>query len=287
MTDAFLGVAMASDCERIIPFDPAETFMWKAIGPFVTTLFDEASPDSLDRVIVLVSPYVLWDTQGFNESAVARWAAAALAIPYTEVVGRSVVNALLQVASVDSLRPCIPITIWVWLNKRPSLPRAYLGRRKGTEGDVVRGVRALGDVEILQSYLLLVWSECYSLHDSGFAEMCASIREDFSGIGMGRHREDLIKRLGYVQGQLDRGPRYLLKYVSAYITGSDIIVRKMHYGKLKEVLLEVDGEALEILTRTPSRLTDPSDLLTPVDFHRIPLDIWLCTPSPVSIAVCL
>ena len=285
MVDAFLGVAVSSDIEVVTL--GSIRFMWGAIRPFVTTLFDEASPNSVNRVIALVSPYVLWDTQDFKKSAVTRWVAAALAVPYTEVVGQSVVDALLQVASVDSLRPHIPIRIWAWLNKQPSLPRICFGRSKGTKGDVVYWVRALGDIEILKSYFLLVWSECDSLYDSGFTEMCTSIREDFGGIGMGCHREDLIKQLSHVQRQLDRGLKYLQEHVSFFLTGSDILVRKMQYGKLKEVLLEVDGEALEILTRMPFRLTNPSDLLTTVDIHRIPLNICLCTPSPMSIAVCM
>jgi len=267
--DAFLGVAVVSDSERATIYGP-ERFMWKAIEPFITVLFNEASPHSLNRIIVLVSPHILWDTQDFNESAITRWAVAASAVPYTEVVGHCVVDTLLQIASVDSLRPYIPIGIWAWLNKQPLLSGVCLGRRKGTEGGIVYSVRALGNVEILKSYLLLVWSEYDSIPDSGFTEMCASIREDFSGIGMGHHREDLVKRLDHVQGQLDQA-------------GHGQWPMSKHCKKFKKALLEVDREALEILTRKPSRLTGPSNLLTPADVHRIPLNICLCTPSPISV----
>jgi hypothetical protein len=39
--------------------------------------------------------------------------------------------------------------------------------------------------------------------------MSAAIREDFGGIEMGPHREDLIKQVDHVLAQLDRGLGYL------------------------------------------------------------------------------
>jgi len=285
MVDAFIGLAVASGTEKGGSVT-LERFMWKAIGPFITTLFDEASPNSLNRVIVLVSPHVHWETWGFNKTAVTRWAAAALAVPYTELVGQCVVDALLQLASIDSLRPYIPIGIWAWLDKQPPLPCVYSSLHKGTKetkGDVVRGVRALRDVDILKSYLLLVWLKSDFLRKSGFTEMCASIREDFSGIGMGCHREDLIKQLDHVLERLGQESGSHQKHM--LLSGLYKPVEDTRYRKLKEALLEVDREALEILTRKSSRLTDHFDLLTPIDVHRIPLNICLCTPSPMSIAI--
>jgi len=80
----------------------------------------------------------------------------------------------------------------------------------GTPEAVIRQVRELEDVEVLKSYLLLVWSGWEALPDDrGFAEMCALVREDFSGTGMGRHQEDLIEHLDYVLGQLDQRLEYL------------------------------------------------------------------------------
>jgi hypothetical protein len=73
--------------------------------------------------------------------------------------------------------------------------------------DTVRHFRGLGDVDILKSYFLFIWSEWSQLSDVG--GMLVSIREDFGGIGMGHHRDDLIKRLDHVLGQLDRGLDYL------------------------------------------------------------------------------
>jgi hypothetical protein len=172
--------------------------MWTHVGQYIPTLFNEASP----QAIVLVSPYVNWERLNDREDLIPRWATAALAAPEIEEVDRSVVETLLHIASIDSLQPHIPVSIWVWLKKRPSLPPVCLGRSYGTKGDVVRHVRALGDIEILKSYFLLVWSERGSINQDGsLTEMQISIREDFGGVVMGRHRQDLIERLDYI---LDR-----------------------------------------------------------------------------------
>jgi len=75
------------------------------------------------------------------------------------------------------------------------------------------------------------------------------LTEIFNGIGMGRRRGDLRKRLDLVLRQLDpyiKGHRPDLEFSTAQGAGS-------HYGELTQVLLEVDGEAMEILTRTPPR----------------------------------
>ena len=277
MVDAFLLVARASRSGE---------FMWEAIGPFITTLFGEASPDSLNRVITLVSPYVRWDTWSFNKTAVTRWATAASAVPYTEVVGQFVVEALLEIAFMNSLRPHVPISIWAWLKKQPPLPPICFGRFRGTTRGVVRGVRELGDVEILKSYLLLVWSEWDCVDLRGFTEMCTSLREDFRGIGMGDHRHDLVARLNHLLRQLTWGLGFIQQHNP--LCGEDSIrTAKSQYGELKELLLEMDREALGALTRMPSELINHLDLLNPVDVHRIPLDIRLCAPSPVSIITCL
>ena len=56
---------------------------------------------------------------------------------------------------------------------------------------------------------------------------------------------------------------------------------KSQYRELKKVL-EVDGEAVDILTRTPSRFI-LFGLLTLVDASRIPLDLHVRSAPPVSI----
>jgi len=205
-----------------------------------------------------------------------------MAVPYTEEVCQSVVDTLLQIASVRHLEPYIPVEIWAWLKERPYLPPICTGRWKGTMGRVVRRVRKLGDVEILESYFLLVWSEWDFICRNGFTEIRTSIREDFGGIGMGCRREVLIKRLDHVLGELDRGLEHL-KEQNPDLDEDHIPEAREQYEELREVLLEVDKEASEILTRTTFRLISLFNLLTPVDVHRIPLNVHLCTPSPMSI----
>lgn len=69
--------------------------------------------------------------------------------------------------------------------------------------------------------------------------MCTSLREDFCGTGMGRHRTELLQRLDHVLGQLDRGLDHL-KQQNPRLDGQDLFLMKRRYGKLREVLLEVD-----------------------------------------------
>ena len=102
--------------------------------------------------------------------------------------------------------------IWAWLKKQPILPPVCLGRRCGTTPDTVRHVRGLGNFEILKSYLLLVWSEWDDLCIDGLNEMEIAIREEFGGIWVRGHREDLVKRLDYVLGRLGFGLGYLEQY---------------------------------------------------------------------------
>jgi hypothetical protein len=148
-----------------------------------------------------------------------------------------VVNLLLQVAHVDFLLPHIPIEIWAWLKKRPSLPPVCQGRLRGTTPDIVRHIRRLGDIEILKSYFLVVWSEWDSLYSIGLDEMEIAIREDLDGIEMGSHRQDLIKRLDHILEKLES-----FELHNPQKHQNRVQLRKKQYGKLKDVLLEVDGE---------------------------------------------
>lgn len=245
MIDAFLGVVRASG---------SRMSLWHAIRPFIPTLFNEASP----RTIVLTSPHIPWHSDLHDkENVVNRWEAAVAAsvVPYKEEIGQSVTDVLLHIASVDALQPNIHTSSWSWLNKRPSLPPICLGRPMGTKKCVIRRVRKLGDIEILKSYFLLVWSEWDSIGWSdGAAEMRDSIRKEFGGIGMGNHRDDLIKHLDHVLGELDRGLGYLKQH-RLWIDEDDVRRAKDQYGRLKEVLLEVDRGAMEVLTCTSSRMT--------------------------------
>ena len=170
-------------------------FIWHRIKRYLATLFDEPRSHRLNWIITLALPEVPWSCNLHDEKTVARWAAAVSAVPYTKEVGQSVVDALLQIAHIDSLRPHIPIDAWAWLKKSTFLLPLSEGRLKGNKKAVVHHVRGLGNIEICKSYFLLAWSELGFLDDSCFAGMQVSIREDFSGIGMRRHRKDLIEQL--------------------------------------------------------------------------------------------
>lgn len=160
MVDAFARATRVLNSRDLI---------WSHVEPFVTKLFNKPSAPSLHRTITLASPHVPWSNMPHGESVVERWAAAASATPYTEgVQGRSVVDALLHIASVDRLLPHIPIHVWAWLKELPSLPPQCSGRSKGSKKPMVRRVRALGDVEVLKAYLLLIWSEWDCVSTSGW-----------------------------------------------------------------------------------------------------------------------
>ena len=99
-------------------------------------------------LLVLASPHASWGNVLDGSNGVVRWAAAASAVPYTEEVGWSVIDALLQISSVDSLRSHVPVDIWKWLCKRAPLPHASRGREVGAQMNVIHHVRGL---EMLKS----------------------------------------------------------------------------------------------------------------------------------------
>ena len=199
MIDAILRAARASETKS----SNFGKFVWRHVMLYISRLFEKRSPTSLNRVIVLISPYLPWDGSLNNPIAVARWAAAASAIPYTEEVGVSVVDTLFQISWVDFLRPHIPIEIWGWLKRQPSLPPMYHGLLKGGHDDTVAYVRKLGDMDILTSYFLLIWMDRYTPDSNSTHAMERSIREDFCGVEMESYRKDLINCLDHVIGRLD------------------------------------------------------------------------------------
>ena len=234
MLDAFSRVSRASDSRH---------FMWHHIKPFTMMLFDKPNPPPLNWVLGLTSPGVILHDQPHNDSAVA-WTAASPS--YTDEVDRNVVGEVLRVAFTT---PGLPLT------------------RTRTEEHAVRQIRALGGTGVLGSYLLLLLSRggYIGYPDEDFAEMQISIREDFSGIGMSRYREDLIKCL-------DRALEDLWGWTAE------------SYGELKRLLLEVDDAAEKILTRTPPWLIHSSlDLINPADTYRITLDVRVRPASPVPV----
>ena len=163
---------------------------------------------------------------------VTRWAAA------VSVVGFStrVVDTLLGLASLKTLRPAIPVEIWACLKEQPSRSPEYWEARL-----LVRYVRQLGDVNILKSYFLLVWSEWTTLTDSVVFETRVSILKNLGGIEMQYHREDLIKRLDHILKELDRWLDYRNRFNSA---NNVLRRRKEEYQTLREVLLEADRNAM-------------------------------------------
>ena len=253
---------------------------WYHIKQFATALFSKATP----RAIVLVSPHLPWDRMTDRGDLVQQWAAATSMVPYTEEVAQSVVDTLLQIASQRELLPHIPINTWLWLTKQPSLPPVCLGRYYGTEQHVVEAVRRLKDTEVLKSYLLLTWSEWNTVWlGGGLNEMCASIREDFGGVGMGHHRAGLIKRLEHILGQLDQGLEYLNQH-NLDIDVHYLLTMERQYRELKEVLLEAN---IKVITRE----SNPSIVLlcipTQMEIHRVSHNVYVHSSSPVSIVLWL
>ena len=250
-------------------------FTWHHANQFAGPLFPEASP----RAIVLASPYILRKAPG-RDDLIQRWAAAASVVPYTEEVAQSVVEALLQIAfNCDLLSHATDI--WSWLTKRPSLPPVSMGRSLGIHPNTINVVRELKDIEILKSYLLLVWSEWNRIWYKGsFDEMCASTREDFGGIGMGHHRADLIQRLDHILAQLDRGLEYLKQH-NPDLNENSVQRMKDQYGELRGILLEMN---LDTIARTSYTVVTLPQILTEVDVHRrISHDIYVCATSPMSV----
>ena len=272
MLDAVLDAFRASDSLRPI---------WDHAQPYLHSLLSRPNHPPLHRAIMLTSPYIDWASELCDEIMVSRWVAVTSAAAYTEAVGQSVVDTLLQIAQVYLLRPHIPVDIWTWLKKRPSLPPVCWGRRCGTTFDIVYQIQRLRDIEILKSYFLLVWSEWDCLYFSGLNGMRIAISEDFGGIGMWCHREDLIERLDYVLGQLERGWEFLHRN-SPSVDEDDVRVAKADYGKLKERLLEVDMKAMETLTRTSSQLGHLKEYTNPQVHTQDPI-----RPSAVLCPFCV
>jgi len=244
---------------------------------FVDMLFSKATP----RAVILVSPYIV-RRLGIQADSVQRWAAEASAVQYTEEAARDVVDTLFQIASNhEPLLTHVTTDIWAWLKKRPSLPPGSGGRYYGSHPNVFRIVRGLKDTEVLKSYFLICWSEWVSLwYDHSPDEMCAPMREDFGGIGMGHHRADLIQRLDHILRRLDRGPEYLTQHDPRPVD-LRIYVMKYQYGGLKDTLLEMNIKAV---ARMYHPIVMLFHILTQADIHRIPRNIYVCASSPMSVA---
>ena len=233
-------------------------FIWHRIRPHIATLLEEGSPVSLKLAMVHAFPHIPWDNFPNSQHLIQLWAAAVSETPYTLEIGQSVVDALLHMASQGSLRPHIPVDMWSWLNRQPPFPLVCWGRFRDTQRDVVRTVRELGDIKILKSYMLLVWSERDHLGFVGLHEMCTAIQEDFRGVGMGRDRQDLLQHLGLVLSRLDLGLEHL-RQREPNLNEDNVEQMKYEYGELKNVLLEVDANAsTPLAVRSMNRLSFPT-----------------------------
>ena len=235
-------------------------FLWHCVQPFMNTLLNDAGDVSLKRVAMLVSSDIPWEKQE-SRGLVRAWVATVSAIPKEKEVAPSVVNALLQIAYFELLPPGNHGDVWSWLTLRPSLPPICRGRLVGSDLNVMQQVRGLKDIEILKSYLLVVWSEWDSLCDS--SAMCECIREEFSGVEANSHRADLLQRLDEVIGELDRGLAYLRRD-RPDLREEELPKRKGQYEELRRILMAIP-EAPEIPTCMSSRLINFFDLLTLVE----------------------
>ena len=229
MADAIIDTVMASKDHCFMhPF-----------GPYIAMLFERPSPSFLNWLIKYMSPHINWRDDSHGEKLVVQWCAAVLAVQDKEEVSQSVVSTLLQIASVDSLQPHIPVQIWEWVKSKPSLPPLCWGWHPVTTPNVIRYIQGLGDLEIIKSYFLLVWSEWENPQIDGLEEMEISIRKYFVGTEMCGHREDLIKQLDYVLGQLGLGLEHLKQH-NPWVDQYCIEAAQGQYNRLKGVLLDME-----------------------------------------------
>jgi len=240
------------------------------------------------RAAVLAGPYIHWEREQSADAQglVSKWAEGISVAPRTEEVAGSVVDTLLQIAANPYLRPYIPANAWSWLNERPSLPPTCRGLSSGCDRDIVRTVRALGDIGILTSYLITIWSEWRLLNYRDFVEMQISIRQDHKGIGVCYHRTELIQRLDFIIiNQEPPRPTILFRgYTLHQLHERNLLRERMRYQyrELKKALQEMDREATEILNRMPSSFIFLS-MLTLMGLHRTLPHLHVCPASPVSV----
>ena len=270
MLDTFLHAARASKISG---------FRWCRISQFADMLLSKARP----HAIVLISCHIPWFKLRDRGDCVQLWAAATCKVPSTGDFVWSVVHVLLLIASEPDLLPYIPAGVWSWMLKQPSLPPFCFGYAAGTKAETVEKVQGLKDIEVLKSHFHVVWSEWnLSMIYGGLIRlknMDAVLHKEFSGIGMGHHRADLIQRLDHILGELDQGLDHLQQHKPNF-DADDIQRMKNKYGELKNILLEMNVKAI-------TRMSDPMVLLLctliHMDVYRILCNIYVCTSSPMSI----
>ena len=217
-----------------------------SVKPHIIKLLGKPNSPFRNWLIAVVAQYVNWEDEEHGEDAVVAWAAAVSTVPDTGEVISGVVDMLMQITNIDSLRPHIPIEIWVWMKKLQSLPVADWPRYVTTTPDAVRHIRGLGDFETIGLYLLAVFASYRRTSTDILDEVKILIRGDFGGIGMWAHREVLLNRLDSI---LEDGIH----------SGG----RLERCKKLKGVLLTMDREATKTFARMFLKLVpldDNSDL---------------------------
>ena len=213
-----------------------------------------ALPMQLKYATLAAFQHRLWIVTKASDAGVMmqHWIAAAFGLPDTEDVRKSVVETLLQMAYDDELRPHIPVVAWEWLKKRPVLRREGPTISRRTSEGFFETVRNLGDIGVITSYLLLVWSEWNNLDDRDREEMQRLIREQLDGIHAAGYRADLVRRLDHILPQFDRGWESV--YPPGYFTDDETFMRaKEWYEGFRRDLLQLDEETSKILAGTLPR----------------------------------
>ena len=85
-------------------------FMWYPVKPFITAMFKEPDPPSINWVLGLISPKVPWHSGPHDRDMVTRQAATTSAALNPEEVHWSVADELLHFAFLDSLQSYPPLT---------------------------------------------------------------------------------------------------------------------------------------------------------------------------------
>ena len=122
---------------------------------------------------------------------------------------------------------------------------------------VIHHVRGLGDIEILTSFLLLLWSEWVYHDNSGIQPTQVTIREDFDGTGLERNRKELMERLDHILEELNQETEHFRKY-RREVVGTHVFYAKIEYKALRETLLELEKEVTSTLPVRPPTWAFPS-----------------------------
>ena len=200
------------------------------------------------------------------------WIETASALPYTDGVGESVVNALLRMASSAKLRSHIPAAAWEWLNKRPVLHPSVVMSGSGVSLDVFEQVQELGDVELTTSYLFIVWPEWCWVNLEIRLAMFNFIRTELCGVERVGHCTDLIQRLDDILSRLEPASQ------------ESVQNRIQEFKGFRRALIEVKGATVKTLTSSLPRITSWFYLLTYPRLRRISLHFYVCASPSLLIA---